>query len=168
MGSPAGTILEYFREGKDSSSPVVSLGFSNLQNGLMAFVQQTVGHLGYPFALRSPPPSTNPGDPIGSNIFDRVALKNQAGSSLWSGPTNNRIAPSDRHLALGTRRTSSGRAAHRGRIEKPIIVDGRQRINCNVAINTRYRKQADRDFIKPATRLRLGACHGQHHIQSRL
>jgi hypothetical protein len=29
----------------------------------------------------------NPGDAIGSNVFGRLALKNQTGS-LWSGPTN--------------------------------------------------------------------------------
>jgi hypothetical protein len=34
-----------------------------------------------------PPPSMNPGDVIGSNVFRRVALKNQAGH-LWSGSKN--------------------------------------------------------------------------------
>jgi hypothetical protein len=34
-----------------------------------------------------PPLSMNLGDAIGSNVFRRVALKNQAGH-LWSGPTN--------------------------------------------------------------------------------
>jgi hypothetical protein len=53
VGPPAGFVLEDFRQGQDSSFRVARLSFGNFQNGLIAFVQQTLGHLGYPYALRS-------------------------------------------------------------------------------------------------------------------
>jgi hypothetical protein len=63
----------------------VRLSFGNFQNGFIAFVQQTLGHLGYPYALRRRQPSMNLDDAIGSNVFRRVTLKNQAGH-LLPGP----------------------------------------------------------------------------------
>jgi hypothetical protein len=54
----------------------VGLSFGNFQNGFIAFVQQTLGHLGYPYALRRRQPSMILGDAVGSNVFRRVTLKN--------------------------------------------------------------------------------------------
>jgi hypothetical protein len=55
---------------------------------------------------------------IGSNVFRRVTLKNQAGP-LFSGPVRqtNSVrteAQLDRYLTFGTRQKSSDRLAHQG------------------------------------------------------
>jgi hypothetical protein len=76
VGPPAGFVLEDFREGQDSSFPAMRLSFGNFQNGFIAFVQQTLGHLGYPSTLRPRHLGMKPGDAIGSNVFGRLALKN--------------------------------------------------------------------------------------------
>jgi hypothetical protein len=115
VGPPAGFVLEDFCHGQDSSFRVVRLSFGNFQNGLIAFVQHTLGHLGHPNALRSPP-SMNPGDAIGSNVFGQLALKNQAGH--LSGPVRptNSVwteAQSDRYLIFGARQNFSDRVAIR-------------------------------------------------------
>jgi hypothetical protein len=118
VGPPAGFILERFRQSQDGSFRVVRLSFGNFQNGLIAFVQQTLGHLGYPSALRFPPASTNPGAAIGSNVFRQVKLKNQAG--YLSGPvreTNSvrTASQSDCFLTFGKgQKQTSDRLAHRG------------------------------------------------------
>jgi hypothetical protein len=57
------------------------------------------------------------GDAIGSNVFRRVTLKNQAGHI--SGPVRQTNSvrtetQSDRYLTFGTRQKSSDRLAHQG------------------------------------------------------
>jgi hypothetical protein len=83
----------------------------------------------------------NPGDVIGSNLFRRVALKNQAGH--LSGETNSvrTQSQSDRDLSFGTPQIAwhiSGAST-----EKPSVIDGRQRTNCSAALSTAHRKQAE-------------------------
>ena len=51
------------------------LSFGNFKNGLIASVQQTLGHLGYPYVLHRCHVSMNLGGAIGSNIFCRGATK---------------------------------------------------------------------------------------------
>jgi hypothetical protein len=58
----------------------------------------------------------NLGDAIGSNVFRRVTLKNQAGHLLPGPVRQNKFvcteAQLDRYLTFGTRQKSSDRLAH--------------------------------------------------------
>ena len=94
------------------------LSFGNFQNGFIAFVQQILGHLGYPYAIRRRQPSMNLGDAIGSNVFRRVTLKNQAGHLLPGPVRQNKFVRTesqlDRYLTFGTRQKSSDRLAQKG------------------------------------------------------
>jgi hypothetical protein len=74
----------------------VRLSFGNFQNGFIAFVQQILGHLGYPYAIRRRQPSMNLGDAIGSNVFRRVAEK--SGWPIFS------LVRSDRTNSFGRKR----------------------------------------------------------------
>jgi hypothetical protein len=89
------------------------------------------------------------GDAIGSNVFRRVTLKNQAGHLL---PVRQNKFCSD-GIAIRSLFDFRGAAEILRSLghqepwtEKPSVVDGRQRTNCSAALCTTHRKQAEQRF----------------------